>query len=80
MIFAAVNDDGRSTTNTLPLVRVGYDNMIRKFDDLIQRLVWAFPAFTHKNTIDLMLLNKFVEVICFIVDASWIYVHNSWKV
>ena len=78
MVFAGVDYKCRSSFNTLPLVGVGDDLEVREVYDALKGLVWAFPAFTHKNAINFLFFNKCVKLQNFIVNASWVYIHDCW--
>ena len=77
MILVVVNDQGRSSSNPFPLVGVGDDDMVGQVDDLIQGLLWSFPRLTHENTVNFFFNDKFVELLCFIVDAPGVDIHYS---
>ena len=54
MVFVVIDDESRSSTSSLSLVGVGYDDMIGKVDDLAEGLVQTLPAFAHENAVNLL--------------------------
>ena len=80
MVLVGVDHEGRSSSNTLPLVRVGYDYMVRKVDNLLKWFIRSLPAFTHEYAINLIFLNKSMKLLSFIVNTARIDIHDCWKI
>ena len=80
MILVAIDDEGRPAPNTLPLVGIGYDSVVRKVYNLIKRFIDPIPALTHEDAVNLMLFHKGMEFFHLVVDAPGVNIHDGWKV
>ena len=80
MELIVINDQGWSSASTFSLVRVGNHSVVWEVDDCVKRLVRSFPAFTHEDTIYVVLDDKIMELLKFVVYTTWINIHNCWKI
>ena len=80
MVLVCVDDESRSSTNTLPLMGVGDDFVTGEVDDLLEWLVGSLPAFAHEHTVNSFFFDKGVKFLNVIVNTSWIHIHHICKV
>ena len=77
MIFVVVDNQGRSSSSPLALVRVGDDSVVGEMDDFIKWSFRTLPRFAHENQIDSLFNNKVVELIYLVVDRMRVNIHHS---